>query len=107
MKEELRVAKVLVLHWDGKLLPSNQDYSRKDDRIAIVVTGSNTEQLLGAPSLSRGTGKNIAGAFDDTLNDWNLLKHVKALCFDTTSSNTGTKIFILIYLFYINWHFFI
>lgn len=93
LKEHLHVARILVLHWDGKLLPQN-DGPGKIERLPIVVTGLDTEQLLGIPKLDTGSGINSAMAIIETLTEWNLSDHVKALCFDTTSSNTGITILL-------------
>lgn len=90
LKSDLQVAKCLVLHWDGKLLPNNER-SGKIERLPIVVTGLNTEQLLGVPKLDSGSGVNSATAIVEILTEWKLSDRVKALCFDTTPSNTGNK----------------
>lgn len=39
----------------------------------------------------KGTGKMIAEAIYDLLNEWNLSNRVQFMCFDTTASNTGLK----------------
>lgn len=90
LKKDLHVAQFLVLHWDGKLLPNNER-SGKIERLPIVVTGLNTEQLLGVPKLDSGSGMNSAKAITEMLTEWNLSDRVIALCFDTTASNTGNK----------------
>ena len=41
---------LLVLHWDGKLLPKAGRKRKHEDRIALIVTGMSFEQLLGSPS---------------------------------------------------------
>lgn len=90
LKMDLKVGKFLVLHWDGKLLPRvNGD--GKIDRLPIVVTGLGTEQLLGAPALDTGKGIDMTTAIIQTMNEWSVTDSVKALCFDTTSSNTGKQ----------------
>lgn len=91
LKSKLKVANILVLHWDGKLLPDNEK-SGKIERLPIIITGLNTEQLLAVPKLSSGTGKNCADAIIAEINNWGISDRVKALCFDTTSSNTGQLI---------------
>lgn len=77
----------LVLHWDGKLLPD--DDSKKVERLPIIVSGESTEQLLGVPKLHSATGIKQATAIVDILDDWQLENSIKAICFDTTSVNTG------------------
>lgn len=93
LKSTLQVAKVLVLHWDGKLLPDNET-AGKIERLPIIVTGLDTEQLLGVPKLKSGTGENCAKALISAINDWGVSDRIKALCFDTTSCNTGRLIAI-------------
>ena len=68
------------------------------DRLPIYVTGTDiprkgdSTQLLGVPRLPRGgTGEAQAEAVVSALWEWNLEKNVVALCFDTTSSNTGSS----------------
>lgn len=47
----------LVLHFDGKLLPSLAGCtSRKEDRIAFVVSGDKVEKLLGVPKIVAARG---------------------------------------------------
>ncbi|KAG0713533.1 hypothetical protein GWK47_016030 [Chionoecetes opilio] len=40
----------LVLHWDSKLLPKATSKWASEDRIAVVATGQNFEEILGVPS---------------------------------------------------------
>ena len=62
-KQESNVDKPLVVHWDGKLLPDITSVVHENvDRLAILVTGENTEKLLGVPKKSKGTGKAMAEA---------------------------------------------
>lgn len=77
-----------MVHWDGKLLPEITGRD-KVDRLPIVVTQEDTEQLLAVPKLSSGTGNSIATNVFEQLNQWQLLDKVQAACFDTTASNTG------------------
>ncbi|KYM96046.1 Chondroitin proteoglycan-2 [Cyphomyrmex costatus] len=88
LKTNLKVGKLLVIHWDGKLL-TGVDGRGKFDRLPIVLTSRGTEQLLGAPALDAAKGIDMASAIICTMNEWNVTDGVKALCFDTTSSNTG------------------
>lgn len=57
-----------------------------------MITGA-TEQLLGVPKIPKGhgTGRATADAVFGAVQDWNIGSYVKALSFDTTSVNTGTK----------------
>lgn len=92
-KMNLKTSNYLVLHWDGKLLPDDNE-SKKVERLPIVVSGENTEQLLGAPKLQSGTAINQVTAIVDVLNDWELTNRVEAICFDRTSVNTGECLFL-------------
>lgn len=46
---------IIVLHWDGKLLP-NICGKEKVDRLPVIVSFDETTQLLGVPKLESGTG---------------------------------------------------
>ncbi|XP_050530378.1 uncharacterized protein LOC126899463 [Daktulosphaira vitifoliae] len=78
----------VVVHWDGKLLPdlTGQD---KVDRLPVIITSPDLEQLLGVPQIPSGTGLEISSAVYDNLAKWSLLDKVQAFVFDTTASNTG------------------
>ncbi|XP_050524055.1 uncharacterized protein LOC126895832 [Daktulosphaira vitifoliae] len=77
-----------VVHWDGKLLPS---LTSKDlvDRLPIIISSGDHEQLLGVPKLSEGTGEEQAIKVYESIEEWGLKNSVVAVCCDTTSSNTG------------------
>ncbi|XP_044586532.1 uncharacterized protein LOC123266358 [Cotesia glomerata] len=89
LKTDLRIAQCVVIHWDGKLLP---DITGRDkvERLPIILSGVNTQQLLGVPKLDRGTGLNQAIAIKEIINEWNILDRIKAMCFDTCPTNTGS-----------------
>src|SRR6218665_2909630 len=53
--------------------------------------GHGVNKLLGVPKLTSGTGENTAAAVYALLQDWSVADRVKAMCFDTTSSNTGHR----------------
>src|SRR6218665_2218638 len=80
----------LVVHWDGNLL---QDLTGKEhfDRLLVLVWGHGVNKLHGVPKLTSGTGEDTAAAVYILLQDWSVADHVKAMCFDTTSSNTGHR----------------
>lgn len=80
--------KFITIHWDSKILLDITGKT-KVDRLPIIATAPNTEQLLGVPELSAGTGYEVSSAVYDTLEDWLLLDSVQAFVFDTTASNTG------------------
>lgn len=79
------------MHLDGKKLPVIDGTDEKEERIAIIVTGQNTEKLLAVPALKESSAENIAAAVNETILDWNLAKSVVGLSFDTASVNTGEK----------------
>ena len=84
------------LHWDGKLLENVM--GTKDERLAILISGSPNfveGKVLGIPSLkdvdgnSVSTGENQYEACIDMIEKWNIRDVIVAMCFDTTSTNTG------------------
>src|SRR6218665_321030 len=81
----------LVVHWDGKLL---QDLTGKEhvDWLPVLVSGHGVNKLLGVPKLTSGTRENTAAAVYTLLQNWSVANRVKAMCFDTTSSNTGHRV---------------
>ncbi|XP_050526288.1 uncharacterized protein LOC126897009 [Daktulosphaira vitifoliae] len=78
----------LVLHWDGKLLP---DLCSKQivDRLLIIISNNGNDQLLAVPKMLNGTSKSQAEAIYQTLVDWGLTNHVKAMCLNITATNTA------------------
>lgn len=88
LKADLMIADHLIVHWDGKLLPQLGS-QQKVDRLPIVVSGLNSEQLLGVPKICDGTAENHAIAIAETINAWGLGSRVKAMSFDTAAVNTG------------------
>ncbi|XP_050704488.1 uncharacterized protein LOC126989930 [Eriocheir sinensis] len=86
--EEFCPGEPLVLHWDGKMLPTITG-NRSEDRIAILVSGKGQEKLLGIPKIPAGTGAEIARVCIECIREHHLSDRIKGLSFDTTSSNTG------------------
>lgn len=78
----------LILHWDTKFLQDICIYD-KVDRLAVLVSGLNFEQLLGIPKIESGTGEHQAMSIIDLLDRWGITNCIKGLCFDTTASNSG------------------
>lgn len=66
----------------------------KVERLPIVVTQDDFEQLLSVPKLPAGSGKEIATAAFQQLEIWQILHYVQvqAICFDTTAANTGERL---------------
>lgn len=90
------VVKVLVVRWDGKIVPDLIGRSNVD-RIAVLVSYGGTAKFLGATKIQSGTGKNIADAVYSVLVDWDIAEKVVGTCFDATSTNTGKDIGACIY----------
>ncbi|XP_071580212.1 uncharacterized protein [Temnothorax nylanderi] len=90
IKKHFKDAKLqaAVVHWDGKLLPALTG-KETVDRLPVILSNNDTEQLLGVPGLQSGTGKQQASAVCETLAEWGFQNYVKALVFDTTATNTG------------------
>lgn len=77
-----------IVHWDSKILPTLVG-KEKCDRLPVVITAQNIEQLLGVPHISSGTGSEICSAVYDELENWGLLNKIQGFVFDTTASNSG------------------
>lgn len=67
------------IHADGK----------KYDRLPVLVTGLDFEQLLGVPRLDSGTGIAQAEASFQLATEWGIEYKIAALVFDTTATNSG------------------
>lgn len=77
-----------VVHWDSKLL-SVVSGSETEDRLAIIITDGDVEQVIGIPVIPNSTGREQARAVFEVLLEWGMTDKVKALCCDTTASNFG------------------
>lgn len=101
LKENFKAPDATTLHWDGKLLPEMTG-SSKVERLPVIITGLNCNQLLGVPKLNKSTGFNQTEVIFQLVQEWNLTDKVGALCFDTASVNTGIlflrQFFALAYL---------
>lgn len=88
VKSNFDPAVPLVIHWDGKMLP---DITGNElvERLPVLVSGYEVEQLLGVPKLPNGTGEAISSAVLTMVQEWRIESQVKAICFDTTAANTG------------------
>ena len=69
--------------------PPTEDPKSKVDRLAVVVTGRELKKILGI-KLPYGTGTAQASATHQLLELCSVTSDVVAMCFDTTSTNTGT-----------------
>nr|CAH7723936.1 unnamed protein product [Callosobruchus chinensis] len=83
------VPDVVTVHWDGKLLPTLDARKSKEERLPLLITHGNKEQLLAVPKLENSSGKEQAQAVWNAILSWNLEDKVQIFCCDTTSSNTG------------------
>jgi len=78
---------IITIHWDTKLL--NDLTGKPVEKLSIIWTSTNIEQLQGVPEILAATGNEVVSAIFDTWEDWNLIENVQAFGFDTTASNTG------------------
>lgn len=83
------VPDTVTVHWDGKLLPALNVRKAKEERLPIVISYGNKEQLIAVPKLDSSSGSEQAEAVWNAIIDWNLQDKVQILCCDTTASNTG------------------
>lgn len=90
LKKEFSPDVPLTVHWDGKMLEDISGHTVVD-RLPILVSGENVDQLLSVPKLESGSGELTATAVYDTVLSWGLSDKVKSLCFDTTAVNTGSR----------------
>ncbi|GBP41266.1 hypothetical protein EVAR_32992_1 [Eumeta japonica] len=72
-----------------KLLPGLDVRSSKEERLPIIASFDDREQLLAVPKLESSSGKHQAKAISTALFDWSLHDKVQIMCCDTTASNTG------------------
>ena len=80
----------LILHWDGKMLQDIAGEKKMVDRVAILVTGNEVEQLLLAvPKIGSGTGEAQAKACIRAIEDCGIKENIMGFVFDTTVANTG------------------
>ena len=90
LKKEFKPKVLLTTHWDGKLL---QDISGKEivDHLPILASGEGVDQLLVVLKLPSGTGEACASAVQESVVAWGIKNHVKYMCLDTSSVNSGMK----------------
>ncbi|KAG0709947.1 hypothetical protein GWK47_023793 [Chionoecetes opilio] len=79
----------LVLHWDGKLLPSLADGRSLEERVAVLVSEEDTEELLGVPVSADGTGQVVAETVLKLVRESSLEGNIIGMALDTTAANTG------------------
>jgi len=59
------------------------------DCLPVIVSGKQWSQLIIVTTLPSGTGQAQVSAVFEALVDWGVGARVNAMCFDTTSYNTG------------------
>lgn len=77
-----------VLHWDGKLLP-NILSKENVERLAVLISCGDEEQLIGVPQMDNNKGCTQANAAFSEVKKWGAVEKIEAMCFDTTAVNTG------------------
>ena len=77
-----------VIHWDGNLI-LDLTGKEKHDQLPILVSGKGISYLLSVAKLPSGTGCAQATAVFNAVEDWGIVESIRAMCLDTTSSNTG------------------
>ena len=88
IKEAFQPNTTLTVHWDGKLMPDLTG-TEKVDRLPVLVSTMGDSKLLAIPKTLNGTGQAVAQAVHSSIREWKLENLIRAMCFDTTSSNTG------------------
>ena len=76
----------IALHWDGK-----HAKTRLSKYKALAAIAYKNRMFLGKTMLDSPTGKAQAEASHDMLQIWKIADNMRALVFDTTSSNNGWK----------------
>ena len=77
-----------VLHWDGKLLPHILN-KENVERLAVLISCSDEEQLIGVPQMENNKGCTQAKAVFSEVKNLGATRKIEAMCFDTTAINTG------------------
>ena len=93
IKESWKPPEIAALHWDSKLMETLGNEYAQEERLPILISGIGGVNLLGVSALQHKTnekcGKKIANATLEQLKAWKFKDNVKAMVYDTTSSNTG------------------
>ena len=90
IKEKFDLDEAGVIYWDVKCLKESKNNASKNiERLSINFSAGEQEKLLGVPVIPDSTGMSQADAIYKALLEWKLINKVVAMCFDTTSSNTG------------------
>ncbi|KAG0724209.1 hypothetical protein GWK47_000472 [Chionoecetes opilio] len=89
LKEKFAPDVPLTLHCDGKLMPSLTNEGVMD-RLPILVSGEGVEKILAVP-ITDGKAEPTANTIHSVISEWAISDRIRALCFDTTATNTGSK----------------
>lgn len=85
----------LTLHYDEKkMLDTTNGVDKRNvlvNRLAVVVSHFNGYKLIEIPKIKDGKGLTVAKGVFSSLQKWNLMSKIGAICFDTTSSNSGWR----------------
>lgn len=65
--------------------------NKEEERLAVTTTGYGMEQLVTIAAISNGTGQAIASSVAVELEKKGIKDQIKAICYDTTASNSGTR----------------
>jgi len=63
------VPDVVIVYWDGKLLPALNARNSKEERLSLVISFINKEQIIAVPKLDSFTGKEQAQAVFNAIID--------------------------------------
>jgi hypothetical protein len=63
--------------------------NEKVDKLPILVSTMGEKKLLETPKIPNSTGQVMAETVNNAIREWGLENLIRAVCFDTTSSNTG------------------
>lgn len=89
IKSQFNTNEIFTIHWDGKLLYDEKE-NQKVERLAVAVTSdAGNSKILGIPKIKSSTGECQAKGVHNEIISWCIEERVRALCFDTTASNTG------------------
>ena len=75
------------MHWDEKKIANQK--GEKENRVAVVLTGIDSEIFLSGHKTSNSSGKMQADTVFETLEKFEIKSNVLGMSFDTTSSNFG------------------
>ena len=86
-EEQLNKSIGYVVHWDEKKIANQK--GEKENRVAVVLTGIDSEIFLSGHKTSNSSGKMQADTVFQTLEKIEIKSNVLGMSFDITSSNFG------------------